>query len=313
MKGRGEMKPKKESNSNELLERVRRIFFPVCVAVFCLSLTALMVLFLAEEKGNRKYEELDDLFLSEEMHNFLTVNTPEYADGTSDSIFSENKSEMLGEESTEQSVFFDKEYRDVFLQMREEFVRLREINPDIFGWIKIDQTNIDYPILQTDDNEYYLNLDYEREYYPSGSIFMDYRCDKNLTENFNSVIYGHNAEMSGTMFHDIEKFFDIEFFQNTYIYIYTTEGITVYEPFSLYITRADYRYIETDFKDKNEFLAFVEEMRGNTNVEYDGDISDVEGILTLSTCTNGFPNMRYALHAKRVKMITLFHDEITEQ
>ena len=87
---------------------------------------------------------------------------------------------------------------------------LQKINKDIVGWIRIDDTNIDYPILAGLDNTDYLKRNYRGEYSPSGSIFLDYRNDRNFTDDF-SIIYGHNMA-KGLMFSDIKKFKDIDFF-----------------------------------------------------------------------------------------------------
>ena len=88
---------------------------------------------------------------------------------------------------------------------------IRKINKDIVGWIRIDDTNIDYPILAGVDNTDYLQKDYNGDYSPSGSIFLDYRNNRSFTDDF-SIIYGHNMA-KGLMFSDIKKFNDSTFFE----------------------------------------------------------------------------------------------------
>lgn len=95
------------------------------------------------------------------------------------------------------------------------FDELRSINPEVFGWLTIYGTNIDYPIVQGKDNSKYLNTDAEGNYSLSGSIFLDYRNSPDMSD-FNNLLYGHHmaAEM---MFGDIDLFTDEEFF-NTHRY-----------------------------------------------------------------------------------------------
>ena len=87
---------------------------------------------------------------------------------------------------------------------------LQEINPDIVGWITIDDTEIDYPVVKGKDNSEYLDRNYKHEYATSGSIFMDYRNDKNFNDQY-TAIYGHHMN-SNTMFTDIKKYENKDFF-----------------------------------------------------------------------------------------------------
>lgn len=198
-----------------------------------------------------------------------------------------------------------KEYNEELEKMRASLASLAQINPDLYGWISVDGTNINYPVVQGEDNDYYLNHAYTGDFLPNGSIFADYRNSTSIGDNYNTVMYGHNIT-SGTMFHDITKFFKDEYFDGVYINIYTDEGIFVYEPFSVYETRYDYNYFRTRFNTGEEFIAFAEEVRDNSTMKSKADMTFTadDRILTMSTCTNGATYARYALHAKLVKVIT---------
>lgn len=95
------------------------------------------------------------------------------------------------------------------------FEELQEINPEVFGWLTIYGTNIDYPLLQTDNNDKYVNTDVFGEYSLSGALFLDYRNNRGFTD-FNSIIYGHNMDQR-LMFGDIISFTDSDFF-NSHLY-----------------------------------------------------------------------------------------------
>lgn len=92
------------------------------------------------------------------------------------------------------------------------FEELKSLNPEVIGWISIYGTKVDYPIVQTDNNEKYVNTNIKGEYSLSGSIFLDYRNQKKFTD-FNSILYGHHMEQSA-MFGDVGNFNDSAYFDN---------------------------------------------------------------------------------------------------
>mgnify|MGYP000531514856 FL=1 len=100
------------------------------------------------------------------------------------------------------------------------FKELSIINPDIVGWLTIEGTNINYPIVQTDNNTYYLKHSFEKKYSNYGAIYMDATADKNFN-SLNTFIYGHNTS-NGTMFGELKKFMKQSFYdEHKNIFIYT--------------------------------------------------------------------------------------------
>jgi len=314
-----------ERNNCQCSKMIRRILFIVLISVSALVFLMYAVLRIADYKGKKIYNELESVFYSHGFDGDILEDIVDEKDGISKVDVGSNASaetnnadsstdgygndtEMTEDNDSEYQAMMGA-YRSELLEMREGILALAQINPDVYGWIRIPGTVIDYPIVQGSDNEYYLNFSYTNEYLPAGSIFVDYRCEKIIDNNYNTIFFGHNAEQSGTMFHDLEKFLDEDFFAETYIYIYTMDGVYIYEPFSIYTTRADYNYFRTEFDDVDDFDEFVREMRKNTNVRYDGNVSDVKNIITLSTCTNGASNIRYALHAKLIKKIMVTYND----
>ena len=89
------------------------------------------------------------------------------------------------------------------------FEELQEINPDVLGWLTIYDTNIDYPLVKAEDNEYYLNHNPKRESEGSGALFLDYRNARNFTD-FNTIIFGHHMAHH-EMFGDLDEFLDEDF------------------------------------------------------------------------------------------------------
>lgn len=161
---------------------------------------------------------------------------------------------------------------------------LQKINKDIVGWIKIDNTNIDYPILAGIDNTDYLKRNYLGEYSPSGSIFLDYRNDKDFLDNF-SIIYGHNMA-KGLMFSDIKKFKDKDFFElNKTGKLYTNNKIYDLEIYSFNIIKAnkDITYKLQKYK-KGHNNEVITNLMSEAINKRSLNVSDDDKFLLLSTC-----------------------------
>ncbi len=186
--------------------------------------------------------------------------------------------------------------------IRETLSYFESSMPDLYGWIFIDGTEVDYPVVQSGDNDFYLNMSPEQTYQEIGSIFADFRNGKDVATNRNTVLYGHNLTWGG-MFHDVQNFFENEeIFRNTLIYIYTIDGICVFEPFSVYEANAYYQYFRTDFEDEADFVAFANEVKSNSVWETDVTLTAEDRLITLSTCTNRDVDGRYALHGRLVQV-----------
>lgn len=189
-------------------------------------------------------------------------------------------------------------------QMRASLTSLREINSDVYGWIFVENTKINYPILRGTDNDYYLDHSYNHNYLPIGSIFLDFTTKDLITDNYNAVLYGHNVAAGSMMFHDVTKFLNEDTFYNSKIYIYTMDGVYIYQPVSIYQTTADYQYFRTEFGTEASFLEFAKEVVSNSKFPSDATFSSGDTMITFSTCTNGAPDGRYALHAKLVETVS---------
>lgn len=290
---------------------IRRIMFWFFLATFIVSFWQLIENLAAKQKGEEIYAQLENEFLSSGFSfNASGDFSPEEgevkylaADSEAASTLSiTDRMAGLKQESGGTSSGSPGGYNEELEKMRAGLASLAQINPDIYGWISIAGTSINYPIVQGEDNDYYLDHAYTGDYLPIGSIFADYRNNETITKNYNTIFYGHNIT-SGSMFHDVTKFFEDEYFENTYVYIYTMDGIFVYEPFSVYETRYDYNYFKTGFTSTDDFVEFAEEVKANSAKEKDMEFTENDRIITLSTCTNGAYYARYALHAKLVKTI----------
>lgn len=172
---------------------------------------------------------------------------------------------------------------------------LKESYPNTYGYIVIDGTDVNYPVMRAKDNNFYLYRSYTGAYSPIGSVFADYRCKDDPEENANTVLYAHNL-MYGGMFHAIEEMCrDKELFENAVIRFYTQDAEYVYKPVSVYETVSDGDYFKTEFADDEELSIFMKDIT-ERSVHEVPELSD-GGLLTLSTCTNRQQSGRFALHA----------------
>ncbi len=198
-----------------------------------------------------------------------------------------------------------KEYNDadkVYNLIREE----KEESDNLFekiinyrGWIKIDNTNINYPILQGQDNEEYLYKDINNEYIVSGSIFMNYL--NNGFDDQNTVLFGHNMK-NGTMFANLKKYKEEDFFyNNNYIEIELSNGQYLkYKVFSVYITDINDNYTKTSFEDKDEYKEFLERIKNKSIYKSDISVNENDKIITLSTCSYEFDDARLVVTGKLI-------------
>lgn len=187
-------------------------------------------------------------------------------------------------------------------EIRPQFKELQEINSDIVGWIAIDDTPINYPILQSDNNNDYLQLNYNEEQSIAGSIFMDYRNDI-TSPSPNTIIYGHRMK-DGSMFNSLKKFLDKDFFdQHKTIKFDTLYGSYDAEVFAVYNTTTDFDYIQTDFNSDEEYQQLLSDIEGKSKHHTGTEINADDQIITLSTCDYLLdPDKgRLVVHAKIVK------------
>ena len=189
------------------------------------------------------------------------------------------------------------------VQNQVDFEALQEINPDVYAWIQIPGTNVNYPILQsvTEADDYYLNTTIDGKAGYPGSIYTEKYNSTSFTDSV-TVVYGHNMK-EGTMFADLHKYTDRTFFDsNPYIYIYLPDKTLKYQIFAA--VAFDDRYIlgNYNFQDKDDFQKYLDELRSSIdgNVNLDVPVSQESKILTLSTCIGEYPDQRWLVNATLV-------------
>lgn len=183
---------------------------------------------------------------------------------------------------------------------RKAFDELLLINEDVVGWIRIKDTRVDYPVLQADDNEYYMNRNIHRKRSRSGSIFMDFRNDLKEKDQ-NTILYGHNMR-DNTMLTDVIHYKSEQFFKkNRYIYFDTLYETNKWLVFSVYVTDVSFNYLITNFRSDEHYRSFLDTIISKSMFKRDIEVNVTDRILTLSTCSNEFENARTVVHAKLIQ------------
>lgn len=159
---------------------------------------------------------------------------------------------------------------------------LQAINPEIIGWIYIPNTQVNYPLLHTNNNSTYLSTTWDGESNSGGSIFLEAQCSPDMTD-FNTIIYGHNM-LNGSMFATLHRYSDYSYYQShPYVYITTNNGVYRYEVFATYGAgiRTDTYGLLTAEEDK---IQAVKHYIDRSIWDAELTPTSEDRILTLSTC-----------------------------
>lgn len=260
-----------------LQEKQRRRTVVICSLVAILCLGYVIFYYYLYERNSNEYEHLASL----KTEDNITVNNEVHINYTKE----EEKKELI---------------------VLEKYKKLFSQNKSLIGWIKIDDTNIDYPVMQTVNNEYYLDHNYNQQYDKNGSIFLDKDCDI-TNPGTNMIIYGHHMK-SGKMFGNLKLYSNKSYYDEHPIIQFDT----IYEEGRyqiMYVFRSRiYNEDEIVFKYYQFFdVATPEEFDSNMSEMaklslYDTGVTATYGdkLITLSTCDNSEQDGRFVVVAKKI-------------
>lgn len=181
-----------------------------------------------------------------------------------------------------------------------DFESLTKQYPDVYAWIRIPGTRVDYPIVRREgDNSYYLNHTVDGRKRFEGAIFTEDYNSKDFKDP-NTIIYGHNMK-NGSMFKGLHKYRDRKFFkEHSELFIYQPNRVLRYQIFAAYVYDSRHLMLSFDFEDENIFESYLNSVLTNKgmsgNIDTTVDISTEDRIITLSTCNNN-DKQRYLVQA----------------
>lgn len=198
---------------------------------------------------------------------------------------------VLSVESTEQIKTKDK------VELKKQVRELNQSYDSSIGWICVPDTNINYPIMQSGDNEYYLHRSYDGSYLYSGSIYLDWLCNSDFSGDLN-MLYGHNMQ-NGSMFADVVNFINDDYFEShkngwltTKDSVYRIEFFSVSQPQSC---SGVYNVMRAGDK-------WLRKLKSCSLIFKNPQVSEDDSMISLSTCTNSEGSSRTVLTGKLVEI-----------
>lgn len=260
-------------------ERRRKQIIYLCSAIGMICLCYFGMYYYYDYKTGSSYEQLNDL---------------------------KEKTVIYAEEDNEVKIHYTSDEPAEKKEVLEEYKNLLNKNKKLIGWVKIADTNIDYPVMQTTDNEYYLDHNLNQEYDKNGSIFMDKDCDV-LKPSTNLILYGHHMK-SGRMFGDLDEYSKQKYCEeHPYIQFDTIYEKGIYQVMYVFRSRV-YSEEEVNFKyyqfidalSEQEFDSYMQEMAAMSLYDTGVTASYGDQLLTLSTCDYQEKDGRFVVVAKKV-------------
>ena len=264
------------------MKRAMRIIFLIIFAIlFLFSLWKFCKILVGYREGQNSYNYLEQ-YVSFETENSIIETV------------------SLTTESAEESADYA-ELPDVSAWPQVDFEELRKINPDIVGWIYIEGTDINYPVVQGTDNDYYLKHLFDGSYNSSGCIFLDCRCSADFSDQ-HSIIYGHHMN-NKTMFGGLVEYKKQAFYDEHSVALLVTP--TAYYRilfFSGYVSDNWSNAWDVALND-TDHGAWLSEIQSKSYFETEYAPLTEDIIITLSTCTYEFDNAKFVLHGYIIETI----------
>ena len=271
---------------NNLFNQVHINAIKLCVFI--------TLLFLSISIGSIFYSNYISSKKVEDIKNEINSTISQYKE--------ENKKIENEEVKTNENELDNDENKEIETNKKEvinkELESLKTINKDTVGWLKVNNTNIDYPVLQHSDNDYYLSHNFKNIKDKAGWIYLDYRADSiNLSDN--NIIFGHNMYYSGVMFGTLYKAKSSSWYtnpENQIIEFNTLYDNMKWKIFSIYVIDKTNDYLIANFSTAEKFQEFLTLITNRSKYEFNTPVSTDDKILTLSTCSNN-GTKRLVIHA----------------
>ena len=200
------------------------------------------------------------------------------------------------QEEISQAITINEAEKEEKLKYTVDFNLLKEKNSDVVAWLKVEGTDVEYAVVKTNNNDYYINHNFEKQYNKAGWIFADYKNKLDGTDK-NLVIYGHNRR-NGSMFSSLKNILNEQWYsneENKKVTLITENEYCTYKVFSVYQIQQEEYYITTEFNNIN-FSDFIKSIKQRSIVDFNIEVTEKDRVLTLSTCADN-NKYRIVLHA----------------
>lgn len=273
----------KKDNKKRIIGYLAYIIFVISLIIL-ITLISILIKWQKDNKNtNSQIEEIYDIVKIEEITN------------NSESEY--NNTQNINPPSNTRNDYWD--YVNMPL-INVDFNNLLKVNNDTVAWINVPNTNINYPVVQSNDNSFYLNHSYKKDYTDAGWIFMDYR-NNNFTDK-NTIVYGH-SRLNKTMFGTLKNVITTNWYnnkENHIIKVSTPYFNYLYQVFSVYKIETESYYLQVNFENDNSYKNFLNAITNRSIFNFNCEPNEYDKIITLSTCSNN--NKKIVLHAKLIKV-----------
>lgn len=289
-----EKNKKTTKNKEKRKFNIYKLFTVLLAAILLVIVGYMLRNWIVERNAQKQYEDLAESV--NRLQNQVSDNAITSAGDRQDASTEEMETEGTQDESDSAIAGVD------IPQKQLDWNELAKVNPDIYAWIYIPGTQVDYPVLQhPTDNTYYLNYNMNGTRGYPGCIYTEKENSKDFTDftDFNTIMYGHNMR-NKTMFETLHYYEDKAFFvNNPYVYVYRGDRVLVYEIFAAYIAGNEHILYSYDFQTQEGRQNYVDQIEKGTsgNLRDDVEVTADSHILTLSTCISGKAKNRYLVQA----------------
>ncbi|MCI6931676.1 MAG: class B sortase [Tenericutes bacterium] len=285
----------KEFKKNNMFKQINLNFIKISLLFIILSVTLMMSVNLYRNYSDtKKYDDIENDLQKIK----LDLDIPENNNHDKDITFIEPNDDdkervTLTTTTTTTTTIYDIKYEKVF-------EKLKEINNDTVGWLTVNNTKIDYPVVQSTDNDYYLYRDYYKNKNRHGWIYMDYRNNiEDLSDN--TIIFGHNLA-NQKMFGTLRYVTNPSWYKkssNQIITFNTTKANMKWQIISIYKIPVTNDYLVANFASSEDKLNFLDMITQRSIYDFNATYDENTKIITLSTCSNGSKD-RLVVHAKLI-------------
>lgn len=270
--------PTKKKRRIKVKAVILGLIFLVCLIIFIICFFNIISWIKESNKNNRIIDEITE-------------------DITIEEVPDTNNTELVNEEPKKES--------DYWYYVKQSLISvdidaLKVKNRDTLGWISVNNTNVNYPFVQTNDNDYYLKHAFDKSNNSAGWIFLDYRNNKFFSDK-NNILYGH-ARRDNSMFGSLRSVIKKDWYSNKdnhIIKLSTETENTMWQIFSVYKIETESYYLTTNFSTDMEYERFLSTIKERSLYDFNVTLSKRDKILTLSTCSG--EHNRIVVHAKLIK------------
>lgn len=266
-------------------KKIYKIIYIILISLIILSIIYIVYLIILKKEAKEESDLLNTIDVEKENETLIGISN-----------------------NTENENIYTKENKEEKTERMLKVQKLKEENFDIVGWIEIEGTSINYPVLQGTDNEFYMTHNYKKEKSKNGSIFLNKDYDWNIESN-NLLIYGHNIN-NGTMFQELLKYESESFYKEHPKIRFTTENEdSIYDIISAFKSKVYYKSQKNVFryyyfinpKSEEEYMNYVENVKKASLYNIEETATYGDRLITLSTCSYYVQDGRFAVVARKEK------------